>query len=655
MSSPSEAGRRVSRSVGLRFAGALVAVGLLLGPAASPALGHALLLRADPADGAVLTGAPDRIRLVFTQAVAVGLSKVELVDSAGRAIVLDGVIGDPGDPAVMVVDPPALPADAYRLSWRVVSNDDLHPSIGTLVFGIGVTASVAAPAGSAVSALAGVPETVDRWLDLFALAVLVGTVCLLHLGVPRLASSDVSGSIRATAEVRRRLARLAIVAGCLSLVTGAVLLGLQAVAAGATADASLVGYLRTGFAEDLMARTVLVVALIGLTVWATRLPIRRPSGLEATVSLALVCALSLAEAGTTHFASLIVFPLGLIVGALHLLAAGLWVGGLVAIVAAVLPRARRGPNSRAIALQLVRRFGVLASVSVAALGVTGLFVTGQLVATVDALLFSPYGQLLLIKILLVGVVVLIGLSNAISTQPRLQGLLLARLPGRLARRLGPRHPRRSIAAEMVAAVAVLGVVAMLGVTPPARGPEYDPIPASARPATVSAQADDLLVLLSVRPNRPGRNFVTIGIHDTRRPAPAPIGTVRVRLVAPDGTEVDPGTVARPIGDGRYELAGDGINTDGGWTIGLTVDRPGMPSASMTTPWTVAPAGVPVTPRPTVVSSQPLAPILTAVALVGGFLLAAVLAIAGYRRARIPAIPEPARGPSPAGTLEGWPG
>ena len=403
-----------------------------------------------------------------------------------------------------------------------------------------------------------------------------------------------------------------------------------------------------------MVRGGLVIALIGLTAWATRDPIRRPSGAEAAVSLGLVGAVGLAEAGTTHFASLIVFPIGLIVGALHLLTAALWVGGLVALVVGILPYARRGPNGRLLAMHMIRRFGVLAAISVAGLGITGVFATGQLVATVDALVFSPYGQLLLVKVGLVALVALVGLSNALSTQPLLQRVVVGRLPGPVARRLRPRPLRRSIALEMVTAVAVLGIVAVLGVTPPARGPEYDPLAAGVRPATISGEADDLLVLLNVRPNRPGRNFVTIGIHDTRRPAPAPIGQVRVRLVAPNGTAVD-GGVARSIGDSRYELAGDAIDTDGNWTIGLTIDRPGLPSASLSTPWTVAPASVPVTPRRTVISSQPLAPTLTAVALLGAFLLAAVLAFAGYRRARVPAIPEPARGPSPAGTLEGWPG
>ena len=61
-----------------------------------------------------------------------------------------------------------------------------------------------------------------------------------------------------------------------------------------------------------MVRGGLVIALLGLTAWATRTPIRRPSRAEVAVSLSLVGAVGLAEAGTTHFASLIVFPIGLI-------------------------------------------------------------------------------------------------------------------------------------------------------------------------------------------------------------------------------------------------------------------------------------------------------------------------------------------------------
>jgi hypothetical protein len=208
---------------------------------------------------------------------------------------------------------------------------------------------------------------------------------------------------------------------------------------------------------------------------------------------------------------------------------------------------------------------------------------------------------------------------------------------------------------MSVAAAVLSVVAVLGMTPPARGPAYDPIPLAVRTTTVSGQADDLFILLSVRPNRPGRNFVSIGVHDTRRPSPAPIDEVRVRLLSPAGAAAGPEVVARSIGDGRYELAGDAIGSPGDWTIALTIVRHGLPPALLTTPWTVVPMAIPIAPRRVIVSDDPLAPVLTAAALAGTFLLAAVLAYAGYRRARFPALLEPARGPSPVGTLEERPG
>ncbi len=649
MSWPSEVGRRT----GLRVASAFVLLVALLGPAAAPVLGHALLLGADPADGSVLAQAPERIRLVFTQAVAADLSTVELVASSGQPIPVR-VVAEPGSSSVIVLELPSLPADAYRVSWRVLSNDDLHPSTGTLVFGVGTTASSAVAVASAGPTLVGAVEAVARWADLLGLSILIGAVVLLHLGLPTFAWSDVSGSLRSVASARRRLARLAIAAGGAALVAGSLRLIVQA----SQVDVPGVGPLRllqTGFAVDLIVGLFLVAALVGLTAWTTRVPIRRPSAAESVASLGLVGLLAVSEAESTHLASVIAFPLGLLVGTVHLLAAAIWVGGLVALVLTVLPLARVDQSGRAVALLIVRRFGFVAAASLGAIVVTGLFATGQLVASIDALFLSPYGQVLIVKLGLVLIVAILGLRNALTTHPGLRGAIEGRLPARAAGWLSDRRPARSIAAEMIVAVAVFAAVAVLGVTPPARGPDYDPIPAAARPTTASGQADDLLVLVNVRPNRPGRNFVTIGIHDTRRPAPAPIGEVRVAVVPPDGAGDASELVARPIGNGRYELAGDSITAPGDWSIKLTIDRPGLPPARLTTPWTVVPSAVPVTPRRIVVSDEPLAPILTAAALLGTILLAAVLAYAGYRRARVPAIPEPARGPSPVGTLEGWPG
>ena len=69
------------------------------------------------------------------------------------------------------------------------------------------------------------------------------------------------------------------------------------------------------------------------------------------------------------------------------------------------------------------------------------------------------------------------------------------------------------------ALALLLLAATLGAIQPARGFEFDPPAATAVP-TMTTNADDLIVTFALKPNQPGRNFVSLGVFDTRRPAPA---------------------------------------------------------------------------------------------------------------------------------------
>src|SRR6185369_17246658 len=110
------------------------------------------------------------------------------------------------------------------------------------------------------------------------------------------------------------------------------------------------------------------------------------------------------------------------------LAAGIWVGGLLALALAIVPLLRAGPEQMALAWVILRRFGALAAASLAALLITGLFMSGQQVASLDALLTTLYGRALLLKLGLVAAIVLIGLRNAASLHPRVASALRRLLP-----------------------------------------------------------------------------------------------------------------------------------------------------------------------------------------------------------------------------------
>ena len=147
------------------------------------------------------------------------------------------------------------------------------------------------------------------------------------------------------------------------------------------------------------------------------------------------------------------------------------------------------------------------------------------------------------------------------------------------------------------------------------------------PSDFPGAAADLLVTVDIRPNQPGRNVVSLRIVDTRRPAPAPIAAVTLRMLAPDGGVSDP--VLAPLGGGQFE-ATPTLLGDGRWGATVTIARPGLPDAAFETPWTVLPAGMAGGQRQVQVSDAPLEPILTplAAALVVGAVTIGLMLIAG---------------------------
>jgi copper transport protein len=136
---------------------------------------------------------------------------------------------------------------------------------------------------------------------------------------------------------------------------------------------------------------------------------------------------------------------------------------------------------------------------------------------------------------------------------------------------------------------------------------------------VTGEVADLVDTVTVRPNRPGRNIVSITVDDTRRPAPAAITGVSLMLRGPDGSEA-----VYPVirGQDAWTVAVDGIRSPGDWTVSVTVMRDGLPPATNAHKWLVL--AQTQAEEVVVVSSAPLQPAITwlAVLLALGFLGAA---------------------------------
>jgi putative copper resistance protein D len=145
---------------------------------------------------------------------------------------------------------------------------------------------------------------------------------------------------------------------------------------------------------------------------------------------------------------------------LHLLAAGAWLGALAPLVYLL---GLSASVHDGIAGEIARRFGMLGLASVSLLALTGIANAWFLVGSIQALLGSPYGRLLLAKLVLFLIMLLLAAYNRWWLTPALRS---ARSPGMAA--APTRALRRSAIAEAALGTGVLLIVGTLGMTPPAK-------------------------------------------------------------------------------------------------------------------------------------------------------------------------------------------
>lgn len=131
---------------------------------------------------------------------------------------------------------------------------------------------------------------------------------------------------------------------------------------------------------------------------------------------------------------------------LHLLAVAMWIGVLTP-----LKRLASSSKTYASAADVGHRFGVVASATVPVLVIVGGYMGYHLVGSFPALVGTGYGQALIIKVLLVGLLLGLAAANKLRFIPAL----------RIGDPAAANHLSRSISVEWLVILAVLGTTAVL--------------------------------------------------------------------------------------------------------------------------------------------------------------------------------------------------
>lgn len=511
----------------------------------APVGAHALVRSTEPAAESVVDAAPRQVVLRFSEPVEAAFGAVRVFRADGERVDDGRARHVPGDPRTVVVAlVPRLPDGTYTVSWRVVSADG-HPISEAFLFHVGAPGADAPVALADVLArekasgpLADVWLGVSRWLLFAGLVLLIGGLAFLPLIWDR---GDALPE--ALAAARGRMLRAGWTVAVAATAMGAV--GQIAVAAGlplhrALSPALLVELLRTRYGMAAMAR-LLLLALLAPLAWRAR-PRLRAWAWPALFVLAATPGLS-GHAGTTEPAAL-----HAVVDALHVMAAAVWLGGLLLVRYALRPEGTAGTRS-----QVAARFSSVALRAVGVLVVTGVVRAWAEVGALQALWSTPYGLVFLAK--LAAFLPMIGLAawNRARVLPRLATDEAAH--GAL---------RRHVAVEAALGVVVLALTALLVNSTPAR------VAAGlAGPAITEAALGDGRLDVIVDPNVVGENVVHLTMSGTDG-RPLDVETVRVRFRMPD-QDIGPieGEAIR-LGAGHFAVQGRQLSVPGLWTIEVLV-------------------------------------------------------------------------------------
>ncbi len=215
-------------------------------------------------------------------------------------------------------------------------------------------------------------------------------------------------------------------------------------------------------------------------------------------------AVSLAGMSFAGHASALGGPLNATIDWLHLVAAAAWLGGLPAVYVLAARVRTVGGSVRSVAAEMLRHHGRLALVAAPLVVLTGLANSPLVLGTPRELVASSYGNLLLVKALLVSLALAIGAANHL--------LLRGRGRGHLATLVG--------AELLIAAVAVMAGATMVTIQPSAARQPVLTGP-SVHPAHFFGEAGPSSIHASVSLPAPGQQTYQVTVLDAARREAAP--------------------------------------------------------------------------------------------------------------------------------------
>ena len=590
---------------------------------------HAILLRSDPAQDAVLRTPPQQVRMWFSEDLNPAFTTAVVINAKNQQVDKHDAHVSPNDTKEMDVSlTPNLPAAVYIVIYRTDSADDGHILRGSFIF------TVAEPNG-AVPSLNGnsipgqnllsggnlsgqntgqldVPTSFNlimvTLVELAAVFWVAGQLWLVF--VLQLAPAGDARLNEIHQQVQQRFERrwsipalLVLLLANIGVLVGQALTLTGGQWGGAFAPQLLGELVSSGrFGTFWMMREIVIAVALVVALYMLFFEKQRPQlvnkilpSLNLLLGLMLFIAIAMSGHASAVGSNIVVYSV--LLDWLHLLAAALWVGGMMYIATTYLPVLKRRPMTEQAhsLITLLPYFSPLAIAGVIILAITGPFNATVHLNSVLQLINTAYGRALTVKILLVGALFVTSAIHVGLIRPRLakeykkhayalEGVTFNQSQQvKMRERRLTKYTRRLteiLRWEPLIGVAVIVCVGLMNVFAGTLSPTV-PAQQQQQPTTGTTQAfntsvhttdNKFTVQLNVNPNRFGTNIFTVTVIDNSTHKPTTDVGVSLYTTMLD---MDMGTDTvnlRPDGKGHFSAPGD-LSMSGHWAIRIQIRTP----------------------------------------------------------------------------------
>lgn len=538
---------------------------LVAGIAAAPAAhAHAYLTESQPPNSSLVTTSPAQVTMRFSEPLEPSVSRADLYDQTGAAV--GGTSFTIPEPFTMVLSvPPDLSSGTYAVVWTSLSTADGHTASGFTSLTVGTESDIATvvlPPLASVSAPPEILTILARGITYLGLAILVG-LWPVWLLVIRPALTPVWQ--RGPAAVGRARNLIAVGLG-LALGGSVMALILQAVTTGEPLLEGLTTTLfETRYGTLWWIRIGLLGALgallSGIAPWWFPRRQRVVAGGLLTLAAAATVPFSLishAAAQPDGQAAAVANDVA------HAVAASLWLGGVIALVAVLLPALRTlsAAGRQVVLMRAIPRFSTVALSAWAVLALTGFYSAWLQVGNLTALVDTSYGTSLILKLAVIVAVIAIAAFNLLVLTRRLRSVSTPDDANRWSGIF-----RYLLVAELVLGAVVLGVTGRLTGSEPAR----DVLAQRSGQIVMPVALGDRAGSLGLAPGASGLNHFQFQLDGEQLASGA---RVILRVGLPSSTTERQDIDLVRIAANTYEWHGSEVALPGDWSMEVIVREPG---------------------------------------------------------------------------------